>query len=754
MKNIFVFTYLLSSLILFSCGSTSEKKEKYTWKNVQIVGGGFVDGIVFHPNEKNLRYARTDMGGAYRWDEEQQRWIPLLDWLPYEDLNLMGVESIALDPNNPDKVFLACGTYTAPDVPNGAVLISSDRGVSFSRADMPFKFGGNENGRGNGERMAVDPENGNVVYLGTRHNGLWRSTDGGLNWENVASFPDVEEIMPEGLSEREQRFWNWTSRGSGIIFVIFDPGSSTPEGCKTIFVGVSLIGRDNLFNSEDGGETWKPVPGQPIQYRPTHGLLAKNGMLYLSYANTPGPSRMTDGGIWKFNTKSSAWTEITPDKPDESKQFGYAAIAVDASNPDVIITSTHYRPHEIGGEEIFRSTDGGKTWKAVFANGTEYDYSKAPYVQHTGIHWMFDIEINPFNSDHAIFTTGFGGFETFNLTNVDKGIPTNWSVYTTGIEETVPLELLSPPEGAHLITAIGDYGGFVHWDLDKPVPEGNFINPHFGNTDGVACAELKPETIVRVGVESGQGQSGRNIGWSNDYGKTWQPACMPAENSVHGHISVSANGETWVWTPQRQKPFYTKDNGNTWTCIDLLPENTRVVADRINPQKFYAINLYDGLLFTSTDGAESFYSTPLNLAKGLVSRDSPRNSRGDRRGGQDRIYATPGYENDLWIAAFDGLYHSASSELPFELIPKISEIHGFGFGKAAPGKKYPALYLIGIVDGVRGIFRSNNKAKSWVRINDDQHQWGLLLHINGDPKKYGRVYIGTHGLGAIYGDRD
>ena len=43
-------------------------------------------------------------------------------------------------------------------------------------------------------------------------------------------------------------------------------------------------------------------------------------------------------------------------------------------------------------------------------------------------------------------------------------------------------------------------------------------------------------------------------------------------------------------------------------------------------------------------------------------------------------------------------------------------------------------------------------AASWVRINDDQHQWGLVLHVTGDPKVYGRVYVGTHGRGTLYGD--
>ena len=109
--------------------------EPYTWKSVQIVGGGFVDGIVFHPTAKGVRYARTDMGSAYRWNEQTKRWEGILDWVPYEDLNLMGVESIAVDPADPNKVYLACGTYTSAS--DNAILRSSDRAKTFQRTNVP-----------------------------------------------------------------------------------------------------------------------------------------------------------------------------------------------------------------------------------------------------------------------------------------------------------------------------------------------------------------------------------------------------------------------------------------------------------------------------------------------------------------------------------------------------------------------------------------------------------------------------------------
>lgn len=736
----------------FSCKIKNEegKKNSYSWKNVQIVGGGFVDGIVFHPQEKNLRYARTDMGGAYRWDENQQKWIPLMDWVSYNDRNLMGVESIALDPNNPNKLYLACGTYTADDAPNGEILISSDRGNSFTRIKMPFKMGGNEVGRGNGERMAVDPLNGNIIYLGTRHNGLWQSYDSGLTWRQVASFPVIHEQMPDTISEREKAIWNWALKGSGVVWVVFDSSKTINNNCKTIYAAYSLMNQKNLFRSNDGGKTWEDVPGQPTQYRPTHGILASNGILYITYGDIPGPYFMNNGAVWKYNTITDEWTEITPDKPEpkSNKQFGYGAIAVDPANHDIIITSVFHRSHQFGGDDIYRSIDGGISWKAVFANGADFDYSIAPYVQHTPIHWMFDLEIDPFNPNHAVFTTGFGGFETYNLKNVDKGEKTKWQVYTNGIEETVPLTLCSPPKGAELISGIGDYAGFVHWDLNQSTAEQYFTNPYFGNCDWLACAELNPAIIVRVGIASGH-HPGSNIGYSTDYGKTWKPAKMPNADSRHGTLCVSAKGSIWIWTPEHQHPYYSGNSGKTWSIIEDLPVNTQVIADRVHNDKFYAIDIFNNSIYTSTDGAKTFNAKALNLEKGITPVET---NRGDIRGGQDRIYATPAFENDLWIAAFDGLYHARKTDSTFLLMPYVSEIHAFGFGKAAPGKKYPAIYLIGVVDHIHGIYRSNNMAKSWVRINDDEHQWGLILQITGDPKKYGRVYLGTHGRGIIYGD--
>ena len=66
----------------------------YLWRNVAIVAGGFVTGIVFSRAQPDVVYARTDIGGAYRWNAATARWMPLLDWIGRTQTNLAGVESI------------------------------------------------------------------------------------------------------------------------------------------------------------------------------------------------------------------------------------------------------------------------------------------------------------------------------------------------------------------------------------------------------------------------------------------------------------------------------------------------------------------------------------------------------------------------------------------------------------------------------------------------------------------------------------
>ena len=90
--------------------------------------------------------------------------------------------------------------------------------------------------------------------------------------------------------------------------------------------------------------------------------------------------------------------------------------------------------------------------------------------------------------------------------------------------------------------------------------------------------------------------------------------------------------------------------------------------------------------------------------------------------------------------------------LSTDVTPAVQDVRAIGFGKPARGKTFPAIYLVGRIHNVEGLFRSTDTGASWVRINDDQHQYGLITHVTGDPRIFGRVYLGTSGRGIIYGD--
>ncbi len=739
---------LLAALAGASLAATAAPADlPYAWRSVAIVGGGFVDGFAFQPAVPGLAYARTDMGGAYRRDSATGRWQPLLDGLPLADVNLMGVESLAVDPREPDALYLACGTYTNPLAPNGAVLRSHDRGRTFQRTGLPFKLGANEGGRGNGERLAVDPNDGRVLYLASRDAGLWRSGDSAASFRRVDALPD--SAWRRNASDGPLPSWGGSDGKASVAFVLFDPASGRPgQPSRTIYAGLSVVGRPSLWRSVDAGANWQPVPGAPTRHRPMRAALAGDGRLYIAYASDPGPHRMLDGAVWRYDAAAQAWADITPERPSASQAFGYAAVAVDAAHPQRLLASTVGRGR---GEELFRSTDGGNTWKPLFP-AARFDAAAAPYVADTPLHWLYDVEIDPADPDHALFTTGYGGWETRDLTAADQGRPTHWRVMSTGIEETVALALHSPTKGVPLVTAIGDYSGFVHADLDRPAT-GNPKPPFFGNTHDVTGAELAPEVIVRIGHPR---DGGKNLGYSLDGGASWrEPASVPDAQSSDGFIAVSADGQAWVWTPKGGLPHVSHDHGDTWTAVKGLPAGTRVVADRVNPRRFHAMELFDDRLYASDDGGLSFSARPLALPDGPVMRATAgannHSDRGDDRGGQDRLYATPDQEGDLWLAAFHGLYRAGDGRA-FRHLPGVSQIQAFGFGRAAPGASEPTLYLVGTVAGRYGVFRSTDAAASWQRINDDDHQWGLILQISGDPKVFGRVYVGTHGRGVLYGD--
>ncbi|MBV9945290.1 MAG: xyloglucanase [Myxococcales bacterium] len=712
----------------------------YTWRNVAVVGGGFVTGIVFSRAAPNIVYARTDIGGAYRWDETTGRWMPMLDWVSRDQSNWGGVESIAADPHDASVVYVAAGTYVTSG--KGVFLRSNDQGRTFQTIVTQIPMGSNNDGRSVGERLVVDPNDPSTLYFGSRTTGLWKSTDAAATWTNVATFPGPAT----------------TPNGVGVPFVTFDPRSCVAGGPSTVYVASAVDGT-SIYRSNDGGATWTAVPGQPTGLLPSRGVISPNGVLYVTYGggtlsdggtggtNGDGPNNVTRGAVYRLDVRAGSWGDVTPARG----AFGYAGVSVDGSHPETVVVSTldHW-----GRDDIYRTTNGGESWTEVGVPGAPHDASAAPWVtfhmtapNYTG--WMGDVEIDPFDRNRVLHTTGQGIWASEDIAAVDSSPrgTTHWAFRSVGIEETAVNDLASPPSGPPLLSAVGDIGGFRHDDLGVSPAGGMSSNPTFSTTDSIDFAELKPSVVARVGRGSAS-----HGAFSTDGGASWQPFVnqLPISSSSAGIVAVSADGSTLVWyvpaatvtsmgasTSSPAGPRVSSDFGMTgWQPSTGVGVVGSLVADRVDPTRFYALEASTGRVLVSLDRGATFSVG----ATGFPTR------------GGGRLRATPGVTGDLWLYTGRNLYHSTDGATTFATVPGPSGVFAFGLGMSPPGMNYPALYLGGTVAEHTGIFRSDDQGTTFIPIDDPQHRFATAAVVVGDPRVYGRVYVGNNGRGIFYGE--
>lgn len=726
----------------------------YQFKNVAVGGGGFISGIVFNESQQNLIYARTDIGGAYRWNQSTSSWIPLLDWVNYSNWNYNGVVSIATDEVQPNRVYAAVGMYTNSWDPfNGAILRSTDQGNTWQATALPFKLGGNMPGRGMGERLVIDPNNNAVLYFGAPSGqGLWRSTDYGVTWSKVTSFPNPGTYIADPSDPN-----GYSSDIQGVVWVAFDKTSSSAgQTTQSIYVGVADK-QNPVYRSTDGGNTWQAVPGAPTGYIPHKGIFEPvNQMLYIATSDTGGPYDGAKGDVWKFNETSGTWMQISP-VPSSSTDnfFGYSGLTIDKQNPNTIMVAAQISWWPDGN--FFRSTDGGATWTQAWSWAGYPNRSLRYTMDITGypwltfgsnpqppettpkLSWMTEaMAIDPFDSNRLLYGTGATLYGTTNLTNWGTGSTFTIKPMVKGLEETAIKDLISPPSGAPLLSAQLDLGGFRHNDLDTPPMM--FVSPVFSSATSLDYAELNPTIIVRAGnFTDSDRPNDSHAAFSTDGGTNWFQGTEPSGVNSGGTIAAAADGSRFVWAPDDsgQSVVYSVGFGNSWTASTGIPANATVESDRVNPMKFYGLK--NGTFYVSTNGGVSFTAKATGL---------PTESNFGVK-----FHAVPGHEGDIWLTGETALYRSTDSGTTFTQIAGVEEATNIGFGKPATGQTYHSLYLVGTVDGVQGLFRSDDVGTSWVRINDDQHQygnWGEAL--SGDPRIYGRVYVGTNGRGVIYGD--
>lgn len=690
----------------------------YSWKTIPYGAGGYVDGFLYHPKEKGLLYARTDIGGMYRYDYANRRWIPLLDHLGRDDADLMGVISMAIDPNNPDLIYAACGLYLPDWARTGAILRSSDRGATWKKTELPIRIGGNADGRGAGDRLMVDPSNPKTIYYGSNQDGLWISRNGGETFAKATASPS-----------------------KSFNLVIFEPKTGD------MYVG-SAEGKGGLFVSRDKGASFQPVPDTPAQ-PPQHAAFAPDGSLYVTFAQSDNgsaanPSHAVRGSLHKRDAQTGKWRDISPIKANDNPRGGYSGVDVGPDGTVVVSTIERWWP----GDDIFLSKDGGAKWIAL-GKASKHDASSYPWMAetikagHMGS-WMSDVRINPFNADEMIYGTGGGLWMSRNLSAAGSGTPVLFDANIDNFEEGAVIQMASPTGGATLIAAMGDMGGAAWDDLSKP-PNVGLFRPNTETNWSVDYAGQNPAFIARTVSNSGT----RGF-YSENGGGSWtlfpsSPYKPPAEGEPWrgpGIIAVSAKATHLVWVPEKDNAYYSADMGKSWTASANWPagrdQALTPIADKVVNGVFYVHDRSAGRILGSVDGGVTFNP----IATGVPAVQGWEHAQ---------MAVVPTRMRDLWLCLPSGLLHSRDSKTAFSQIKNVDAAWAVTFGAPKVKDAYPAVYLFGKVKGQAGLWRSDDEAQTWVRINDDAHQFGRMHAIAGDLLEYGVLYIAPHGRGVMVG---
>ncbi len=859
-------------------------------QSVQIVGGGYVDGIFFHPKQQGLRYVRTDVGGAYRWQGEGTTgtsptcpgytkadgtptaargnngeylpcgyWVPLLDFVGRSNGGDQGVESLGLDPSDPQRLYLSTGlNYNNDPTQQNHFYLSDDQGATFTLVNAPFPINGNDNGRDAGERFAVDPNLGTTIYYGSRTSGLWKSLDRGLTWNQVQSFPVTGKTA-----------------GAGVVFIKFVSGSGTTgTATPVIYAGVSdynyysSSGSNSgspryspIYRSVDAGITWQAVPGQPTtlanpagsnpasyNLTPIHAVIGPDGVnnstgsIYVTYFSDQGPgdSYPGVGAVYEYTptvgtpSGPGTWSNISPSALRNSgDDGGYSGITLDAERPGVIMVST--MDDYNNGDAIYRSLNYGQTWTIVEQNtsGAINDVAFSPWItsQSRNLYvgtenWPSALAIDPFNSNHAIFGSGETLWDTQSLLLTDINQQPVFSVGAYGsapsgvkqvvggssIEETVVLGLASPPTGVFLLSAVGDDGVFVHTSLDASPTLGSATSPLFTTGTSIDFAQNSALQVVRVGSGVVSGNSANYSSKAPSYytpsgggapvlctaqnssgqtctqvqvplllattstqgaaGNDWQgyPTLFNAPNlqsvtpstklsAGGGTVAISPDATSIVWATVDFPPACTGDGGNTWTPAVNGIIGAQVVSDRVTPGKYYMYDPTSGkLLMGVATVSPVTSSTPFVCSLTFNTQATlPAYSYG-------QLTASFGGSGDIWLAinssstaSANGLYHSTDSGKTLTKAGAFTQAYAVGLGAAATSSatsaySKPAVYTTATGASGYGFYRSIDNGATWVLVSNPAHLLGTVNQIVGDPRTFGRFYIGTAGRGIVYVD--
>jgi photosystem II stability/assembly factor-like uncharacterized protein len=346
------------------------------WRMLGPFRGGRVDAVSGVHGRPNEFYFGSVNGGVWKSIDAGRIWTPVFDAQP-----VASIGALAVAPSAPDTVYVGSGESTLRDsmgYGNG-VYKSVDAGRTWAHLglDETHHIG----------RIAIDPRNPNIVfvaaighlYASNPDRGVFRTRDGGRTWEkvlfkgndvgavDVVIDPTNSSVVYAGLWNTRRPPW-YTYQPSngpgGGIFKSTDGGSSWKqltnglprEGIGRTGIAVAPGNPRRVYAVIDN---LLPDPSAPVPTAPEPAAGGGRG-------GAPAPRQL--GGFYRSDDAGATWTKLSDDPALWGRGWYFEKVAVDPTDPDIV-----YVPNVA----VSRSKDGGRTWVALRGSPGGDDYHQA-----------------------------------------------------------------------------------------------------------------------------------------------------------------------------------------------------------------------------------------------------------------------------------------------------------------------------------------------------------------------------------------
>src|SRR4051812_47957489 len=650
------------------------------WRMIGPFRAGRVNAVSGVVGQPDTYYFGSVGGGVWKTTNSGRTWTAVFDSASSASIGAIGVSA-----SDPGVVYVGTGEADMRDS-----IQFGDGMYKSTDAGKTWKHIGLENTRQIG-RIIVDPNNPNIVFAAVLGNvyaaspdrGIYRSKDGGATWQKV--FFKSEDV--------------------GGIDLNFDPANS-----QTVYATMWNVRRPpwfiytpangpggGIFKSTDGGSTWKEIDeGIPVEGRGRIGISvspANHNRIYAvvdAFVNDkdhPEDSSKTkkSGGVFLSDNAGVSWTRLSSDERLWGRGWYFEKITADPKNADLVY---------VMNTSVYRSSDAGKTWKAIKGDPTGDDFHQL---------W-----INPDDPKRMAL-----GSDQGTVVSVDAA--ETWSswynqataqVYHVAPDYRFPYWVTGAQQDSG---AVGSPSRSRHSEISQRDWEGLCAGGESGYT---APDPLHPEilfggTVARCNVITGETKnvsperSGGGTGQPSQFRHAWtQPLVF---SQADPHALYYAN----------QFLYKTINGGESWTQIsqDLTREDPGVPP---------SLN------------AEAAADAPTDKRRRVVYTIAP----------------SPLKASTIWIGTDDGLIKSTNDDGKTwtDVTPAItawSKVVMIEASHFEINKAFAAVERHQLNDYDPHIYRTRDSGRTWTEITSGLPKGIYVQTVKEDPERAGMLYAGT-----------